>query len=48
MSHSLKRNLTKCVHVLKEKKPELKIFISSLFQGKNNKIWNVNLNMILP
>ena len=39
MSHTLKRNLTKLVCVRKEKNPKLKIFISSLFQGK--KSWNL-------
>ena len=36
MSHTLKRNLTKLVYVRKEKNPKLKIFISSLFQGKKS------------
>ena len=39
MSHALKINLTQLVYVRKEKKRELKIFISSLF----HEIWNVNL-----
>ena len=36
MGHTLERNLTKLVHVWKEKNPKLNIFISSLFQGKKS------------
>ena len=36
MSYTLKRKLTKQVYVQKEKKPKLKIFLSSLFQRKNS------------
>ena len=36
MSHTLKRNFARLVYVRKEKKPKLKIFISSLFQGKQS------------
>ena len=39
LSHTLKRNLTKLVDVQKEKNTKLKIFISSLFQGKQS--WNL-------
>ena len=39
MSRTLKRNLTKLVYVREKKTPKLKIFISSLFDGK--KSWNL-------
>ena len=46
ISHTLKENLTKRVSVRKEKNSKIKIFISSLFQGK--KSWGVNSNMVFP
>ena len=48
MSHTLKRNLAKLVYIQKEKNLKLKIFLSSLFQGKNHEILNVNSNIVFP
>ena len=44
-SHTLKKNLTKLFQVQKEKKENLKIFLSSLLHGKNHETWNVNSNI---